>query len=361
MTVDGLPAPLVPADVDLRGLEYMPLLGHHLLGSTFHAMCTDEEWRIGVTLWWASWNQVPAASLPDDDVALTRLADLGRDIKTFKRVREKALHGFVKCSDGRLYHRFLSKQALIAWEKRSGVMQEKSSELTRKKRERERRSRMFADLEEAGVTPPWNTSTAELSRLHAQHIPKPVTPPVTPPVTEDGVTGVTGPEPVTVTGTAKTGRDVTGRDVTPKPIEPPGGGDTSQTSDPPPPPDPREPSSMRADWQPSPHIASLAKQAGVRPDDVDATVPEFVAYWLTRPDMLRTQHEWDHALIRALKVDKARAASAPAGAPHGARQANPRPSKPGRLGSIVAQLAGTATGDPDDERPPIDGTAERVG
>jgi uncharacterized protein YdaU (DUF1376 family) len=209
---DELPPPLVPADVDLRGLEYMPLLGNHLLGSAFHAMCTDEEWRIGVTLWWASWNQVPAASLPDDDVALTRLADLGRDTKTFKRVREKALHGFVKCSDGRLYHRFLSKQALIAWEKRAAVTQEKSNDLTRKKRERERRSRMFADLEAAGVTPAWNTSTAELSRLHTQHVPKPVTAPVT----AQGVTGVTGAEAVTVTGTAKTGRDVTGRDVTSK-------------------------------------------------------------------------------------------------------------------------------------------------
>lgn len=112
------PEPLVPAEVDLRGLDYMPFFGHHLLGSEFHARCSDAEWRAGVTLWWAAWNQVPAASLPDDDVALCRLADLGRDVKGWKALRANALHGFVMCSDGRLYHKFIAEQALIAWEKR---------------------------------------------------------------------------------------------------------------------------------------------------------------------------------------------------------------------------------------------------
>ncbi len=81
-------------------------------------MASDGEWRAALTLWWAAWNQKPAGSLPDDDSALCRLADLGRDVKTWKTLREKALHGFMKCSDGRLYHTFLCRQALIAWEKR---------------------------------------------------------------------------------------------------------------------------------------------------------------------------------------------------------------------------------------------------
>jgi 5-methylcytosine-specific restriction endonuclease McrA len=116
--ITALPAPLVPSDVDLRGLQYMPLFGHHLFGSDFHAGCSDAEWRAGLTLWWAAWNQVPAASLPNDDVVLCRLAELGRDLRTWRKVRAKALHGFVACSDGRLYHKFLAEQALIAWDKR---------------------------------------------------------------------------------------------------------------------------------------------------------------------------------------------------------------------------------------------------
>lgn len=112
------PEPLTPADCDLRGLEYMPLLGQRLFGSEFDALASDSEWRAGLTLWWAAWTQCPAASLPDDDIALCRLADLGRDLKTWRKLKARALHGFVKCSDGRLYHPTLAQQALVAWEKR---------------------------------------------------------------------------------------------------------------------------------------------------------------------------------------------------------------------------------------------------
>jgi len=113
-----LPEPLVPPDVDLRGLEYMPLLGGRLLSSDFNASSTDAEWRAALTLWWAAWGQVPAGSLPNDDVVLCRLADLGRDVKAWRKVKAKALYGFTECSDGRLYHEVLCEQALIAWEKR---------------------------------------------------------------------------------------------------------------------------------------------------------------------------------------------------------------------------------------------------
>jgi hypothetical protein len=116
--VNALPEPLTPSDCDLRGLEYMPLLGGHLFGSEFNARANDSEWRAALTLWWAAWCQVPAASLPDDDAALCRFADLGRDLKSWRKLRQGALHGWVKCADGRLYHPVLAEQALIAWDKR---------------------------------------------------------------------------------------------------------------------------------------------------------------------------------------------------------------------------------------------------
>lgn len=209
------PEPLVPAEVDLRGLDYMPFFGHHLLGSEFHARCSDAEWRAGVTLWWAAWNQVPAASLPDDDVALCRLADLGRDVKEWKRLRANALHGFVLCSDGRLYHRFLAGQALIAWDKRLADREAREGETDRKRRERERRQHLFEQLASVGVTAPWNAPTATLRELVTRHVTAPVTPkatPVTPPVTRTGGgqvgtchAEVTPPVPPNVT--AKTGID----------------------------------------------------------------------------------------------------------------------------------------------------------
>lgn len=141
------PAPLVPAEVDLRGLEYMPFFGTHLFGSEFNAVCTDAEWRAGLTLWWAAWNQQPAGSLPDDDGALCRLADLGRDLKAWNKIKGRALHGFVKCSDGRLYHGFLCRQVLVAWEKR---VQER--ERKRKWREKKQGQDADGDGDRTGTT-----------------------------------------------------------------------------------------------------------------------------------------------------------------------------------------------------------------
>jgi hypothetical protein len=153
--------PLVPAEVDLRGYDYMPFYGHHLFGSDFNAKVSDAEWRAAVTLWWAAWNQVPAASLPNDDTALCRLADLGRDLKTFKKLKANALHGFVECSDGRLYHRQLSKWAIDAWDLR----QESRDGKERLKRHRKERSDLFRQLRELGETPSFETPIATLREM----------------------------------------------------------------------------------------------------------------------------------------------------------------------------------------------------
>jgi len=110
--------PLTPEGCDLRGLEWMPLYGGRLFGSDFDAHATDAEWRAALQLWWAAWNQVPAASLPDDDVALCRLAGFGRDVKAWRKVKSRALYGFALCTDGRLYHRALAAFAIDSWQRR---------------------------------------------------------------------------------------------------------------------------------------------------------------------------------------------------------------------------------------------------
>lgn len=115
MTDDACPAPLVPVEADLRDFAFMPLDIVRLFGSRFHAVANDGEWRAGVTLWLKSFHQRPAASIPDDDIELCRLAELGRDMKTWMAVRKVALHGWVKCSDGRLYHPVVAEKANEAW------------------------------------------------------------------------------------------------------------------------------------------------------------------------------------------------------------------------------------------------------
>lgn len=111
----GTLVPPVPATLDLRRLWWMKLDVTALLNSTFNLSADDTGWRCGITLYMKAWHQVPASSLPDDDAMLCHLAGLGRDLETWRRVKRTALHGFAKCSDGRLYHPFLAAQALEAW------------------------------------------------------------------------------------------------------------------------------------------------------------------------------------------------------------------------------------------------------
>lgn len=113
-----LPAPPIAADADLSGFDFMPLHGDRLRASDTNSRATDAEFRAAINLWWAAWKQVPAASLPDDDVVLCKLADLGRDLKAWRKVKAIAMANFVKCSDGRLYHPFLAAEAAKAWELR---------------------------------------------------------------------------------------------------------------------------------------------------------------------------------------------------------------------------------------------------
>ena len=66
---------------------------------------------------------------------------------------------------------------------------------------------------------------------------------------------------------------------------------------------------MRTDWQPSGHVAELARQSGA--SLLDSDIPEFMAHWLTKPDTKRTQAEWDKALLQCAKHRKLRAESEP--------------------------------------------------
>lgn len=127
------PEPLVPPDLDLRDFRWMKLDLIALFNSEFNDTPDDTAWRAGVTLWGKAWHQVPAGSLPDDDARLCNMAGLGRDLKTWRRIRELALHGFTKCTDGRLYHRFLCEIAADAATERAKYLKDKKADRDRKK------------------------------------------------------------------------------------------------------------------------------------------------------------------------------------------------------------------------------------
>ena len=111
----GILDPLTPQDCDLRDFSFMPLDVVRLRDSTLAIKATGEEFRAAVLLWCASWHQMPAGSLPDDDAELATFAGFGRVVKEFKKIKAGATRGWVKCSDGRLYHPVIAEKVIEAW------------------------------------------------------------------------------------------------------------------------------------------------------------------------------------------------------------------------------------------------------
>lgn len=153
-------APLTPPDCDLRGMPFMALDVVRLRESDFSMIASGDEFKAAILLWCASWNQVPAASLPNDDRILAGLARL--DGRRWGKVKAIALHGYVLCDDGRLYHPVVAEKALEAWEDRIEHRASKASDRERKRQEREDRKELFAALRGRGRVLPWNTPTATL-------------------------------------------------------------------------------------------------------------------------------------------------------------------------------------------------------
>jgi hypothetical protein len=114
-----LPAPPIPAYVDLRTFDEMPLNVVRLMNADILFETSGDEFKAAVLLWARAWHQVPAGSLPDDDVKLAYMAGLGRDQKSWKKVKTGALRGFQACSDGRLYHEVICDAAVKSWAKKS--------------------------------------------------------------------------------------------------------------------------------------------------------------------------------------------------------------------------------------------------
>lgn len=67
-----------------------------------------------INLWTASWHDMPAASLEDDDDVLADLAMC--DPSKWPNIREDVLRGWIKCDDGRLYHPVVAERAVEAWD-----------------------------------------------------------------------------------------------------------------------------------------------------------------------------------------------------------------------------------------------------
>lgn len=112
-------APLTPADCDLRDFPGMMVDVARVRDSGLASDETPEACWAAFLLWAASWHQVPAGSIPDNDQWIAKHAGYAQrgkiDAKAWARVRAGALRNFVKCTDGLLYHPVVAEKALEAW------------------------------------------------------------------------------------------------------------------------------------------------------------------------------------------------------------------------------------------------------
>ena len=137
--MSDLPRPLTPPDCDLRGYDWMRLMGHRMFSSSWYRVARKDG-RGGIAslkLWWVAMLQIPAGSLPNDEEELCMLADFGEDMRAWRKHRLVAMHGFILCSDNRWYHRVVAEEAVRAYNcklKKQGE-REATAERTRRWRE----------------------------------------------------------------------------------------------------------------------------------------------------------------------------------------------------------------------------------
>lgn len=240
--------PLTPADCDLTDFPSMFIDVRRLLTSETWIEAAEHP-RLGhvlMCLWMESWHQRPAASLPDNDAVLARLAMC--DLKTWRKLRDMALEGWVKCSDGRWYHPVVAEKALEAWERKQAFRNR-----TAKAREARHAKRKTETV---------GASTGDTT--------EDVTTPVTVSVTETRGTGTgTGRGTVTVTASANAAA------VTARPQQP-------QQSAP-------QKIPIPEDWQPSPADLAFVQQntlaAPWSAEKLRRVIHEFVAHYRSRGNL----------------------------------------------------------------------------
>jgi uncharacterized protein YdaU (DUF1376 family) len=133
--MSDLPLPLVEANVDCTDLDGFYLNVERLMSSELLALHGNEIIGAAVLLWCRAWKQRPTASLPDDDRINAAFARLS--LKKFREVKDAVMRGFVKCSDGRLYHVFLSKVATEAHRRKVAFQKKREADAERLRQWRE--------------------------------------------------------------------------------------------------------------------------------------------------------------------------------------------------------------------------------
>lgn len=119
MDEDSLPEPLTPENCDLRSYDWFPLYFKRLKRSSFWIRASGDVAKASVDLWCEAYEQVPAGSMPDDDMALAMACGFGRrDLDAWLEIKDDVMSAWTLCSDGRWYHQTLCEIIMETWTNR---------------------------------------------------------------------------------------------------------------------------------------------------------------------------------------------------------------------------------------------------
>jgi hypothetical protein len=163
---DQLPPPPVPADSDLRGMDFMPLKGDRLFDSVTWIEASPEGRCAALRLWWHAFaKELPAGSLPDNDRLLSVYAGYGESVRAWKKVKLQALRGWFLAADGRLYHKVVAEIVCEAWDRRLDHRGEIEAKNERQRRWRERLKKLSNALRAKGIPVPRGAKMETLEKL----------------------------------------------------------------------------------------------------------------------------------------------------------------------------------------------------
>ncbi len=126
---DDFPDPLTPPGSNLQSYDWFPLFHKKLRRSNFWRSSTDQVCRISVDFWAECYEQIPVASLPDDDSFLSDMAGFGRrNLKPWLALKPLVMAPWTLCKDGRWYHPVLAAIANETLARRSKWAERKAAQ-----------------------------------------------------------------------------------------------------------------------------------------------------------------------------------------------------------------------------------------
>ena len=115
LSIDEAPDPPVPEEVTLENCSWMKLYGDRLMKSGLGLFASRAGLGCAILVWWYAFKE-PGVSIPNDQRHVAHACGLRWTDQEWKDVKDEALDKFYLCSNGRLYHPFLSEVAIEAWE-----------------------------------------------------------------------------------------------------------------------------------------------------------------------------------------------------------------------------------------------------